>query len=86
LKKPLGEKVVAQLCKDTTPIPICADLLTSLIDEPIAQEFFNSLSPSHRSYFSKWIESAKTQCTRDKRLQKSIQLLVQKRAFTTKKD
>lgn len=33
-----------------------------------AEAFFNSLAKSHRDYFIKWIDSAKTAATREKRI------------------
>lgn len=48
------------------------DLLACLHDEPEAGDFFNQLSKSHRDYFIKWIESAKTDETRNKRIVQTI--------------
>jgi hypothetical protein len=49
-----------------------ADLLECLEDEPGAIDFFNSLAKSHRDYFVKWIESAKTFETRSKRIAQTV--------------
>ncbi|RYZ96655.1 MAG: hypothetical protein EOP47_23435, partial [Sphingobacteriaceae bacterium] len=46
--------------------------------EPEAFEFFNSLAKSHRNYFIKWIDSAKTQPTRDKRIAQTIDAMVKR--------
>lgn len=45
-----------------------ADLIVCFDADPEALEFFNSLIRSHRDYFIKWIESAKTEATRVKRI------------------
>ncbi|MGZ3753673.1 MAG: YdeI/OmpD-associated family protein [Mucilaginibacter sp.] len=46
--------------------------------EPEALEFFNSLAKSHRDYFIKWIESAKTQETRAKRIVNTVNAMLLK--------
>lgn len=43
-------------------------MLACLEDVPEAMSFFRSLSVSHQNYYSKWIDSAKTQPTREKRV------------------
>ena len=43
--------------------------------EPEAEKFFNSLAKSHRDYFIKWIESAKTEPTKIKRITQTITIL-----------
>jgi hypothetical protein len=44
------------------------DVNDCLADEPEALEYFNSLPESHRRYFVNWINSAKTEPTRAKRI------------------
>jgi hypothetical protein len=46
--------------------------------ESEAFEFFNTLAKSHRDYFVKWIESAKTQETRAKRIVNTINAMLRK--------
>jgi hypothetical protein len=46
--------------------------------EPEALEFFNTLAKSHRDYFIKWIESAKTIETRAKRIVNTINAMLRK--------
>ena len=41
-------------------------------DEPIALEYFNSIPLSHRKYYSNWIESAKTEPTKAKRIAQTV--------------
>lgn len=57
---------------------IDADFLACLQDEPAAFDFFNTLPPGHRNYFSKWIESAKTEPTRAKRIAMAVNALARK--------
>jgi len=63
-----GAMVKVQLQEDKTEQPLSADLLACLNDDPDAQAGFNKLAKGHQRYFSNWIESAKTEATRTKRL------------------
>lgn len=63
-----GAMVKVQLQEDKTEQPLSADLQACLNDDPDAQAGFNKLSKGHQRYFSNWIESAKTEATRTKRL------------------
>ena len=49
-----------------------------LADEPAASAFFQSLAGSHQRYFSKWIDSAKTEPTRTKRIALAVNALAKK--------
>jgi len=46
--------------------------------EPEAFEFFNSLAKSHREYFIKWIDGAKTSETRAKRIVNTVNAMLRK--------
>jgi uncharacterized protein YdeI (YjbR/CyaY-like superfamily) len=60
---------------DDKPILPPADLIACLEDEPRALDFFKTLSKSHQNYFTKWIESAKTEPTKAKRIAQSVNAL-----------
>ena len=77
--KESGDNVTLVLEVDKRKLELSKDLLASLADEPRALEFFNSLSMSHRQYFSKWIESAKTVETKTKRIVNSVIALSHKK-------
>lgn len=47
-------------------------------EDPSAMEFFNGLPKSHRDYFIKWIETAKTDETRAKRIINTVNAAVNK--------
>ncbi|MGZ3767477.1 MAG: YdeI/OmpD-associated family protein [Mucilaginibacter sp.] len=49
--------------------------------EPEAFEFFNSLAKSHREYFIKWIEGAKTNETRAKRIVNTVNAMLRKWSY-----
>jgi hypothetical protein len=76
-----GDKLRVQLEADDKVPPLSPDLLECLSDEPLANEFFNSLAYSHRLYFSNWIESAKTAPTKAKRIAQAVNGLARKLGF-----
>lgn len=43
-----------------------------LTDEPKALAYFNKLPKSHQNYYSKWIESAKTEATQAKQIAQTV--------------
>jgi len=54
------------------------DLLECLEYEPEGSAFFNSLAESHRGYFIKWIDSAKTEVTRANRIASTVNAMVRR--------
>ncbi len=81
LGKKHGDKITIQLELDERKLPLSADLMTCLQEDPDALKFFQSLPPSHQSYYSKWIESAKTSATRAKRIVISINAFSKKQTY-----
>lgn len=59
-------------------VEVPADLQECFDFEPQALEFFNSLAKSHRNYFIKWIEGAKTSETRAKRIVNTVNAMLRK--------
>ncbi len=76
IKKNKGQKVAALLEVDDSELPISGDLLECLKDEPVAFDRFSAMPSSHQHYYSKWIESAKTQPTKTKRIAMTVSALV----------
>ena len=54
------------------------DFIACLKDEPMAKKHFESLTGSHQRYFSKWIDSAKTEETKVKRITMAVNALAKK--------
>lgn len=75
IKKSVGHTLKVQISYQPKAYEINAELIECLKDEPAALKTFNSLTGSHRNYFSKWIESAKTQETRAKRIAMAVNAL-----------
>jgi hypothetical protein len=68
LGKGTGATISVQLAEDDSPRIIPEWLTDCLEDEPEASEYFFGLNNSHQDYFIKWIESAKTETTKTKRM------------------
>lgn len=66
--KKAGDKLSVSIEPDRRKLPLSKDLLACLKDDPEAMAFFKSLSRSHQQYFSKWVDDAKTQHTKTKRI------------------
>ncbi|MFY7838988.1 MAG: YdeI/OmpD-associated family protein [Lacibacter sp.] len=79
--KRAGDKLNVQLALQSKAYEIAADFMDCLEDEPKALEHFQSLTGSHRNYFSKWIESAKTEETRTKRIVLAVNALARKMGY-----
>jgi hypothetical protein len=78
IRKQKGATILVQLELDTAVLVLDEDLLTAIADEPIAAAFFNGLPPSHKAYYSKWIQSAKTIETKAKRIALAVNTLAKK--------
>lgn len=72
IQKEAGATVQVSLDVDTDPLPLSPDLMACLSDDPIALDFFNSLAQGHQTYFSQWIEGAKTTTTKTKRITQTV--------------
>ena len=79
--KSKGAEVNVQLEVDDAPIPLSSDLISCLKDEPDALVFYKTLSKGHQNYFSKWIESAKTEPTKAKRIAQAVNALLKGQHF-----
>lgn len=79
--KKAGDKVVVEMEVDKTRLKLNEDLLICLKDDPTAEKYFKELPPSHQRYFSKWIDDAKTEATKEKRLTLSLNALAQQKHF-----
>jgi hypothetical protein len=85
LRKAIGKKkgasIKVTLVVDKLPYQINAAFMECLEDEPAALSYFQSLPLAHRNYFSKWIESAKTEPTKVKRIAQAVSALARKMGF-----
>ncbi|MEJ7684070.1 MAG: YdeI/OmpD-associated family protein [Segetibacter sp.] len=67
-----GANLEVKMEADRSPVLLSTELMQCLSDEPIALAFFNKLQKSHQNYYSKWIESAKTEATKAKRIAQTV--------------
>ena len=79
--KTKGAMVKVRMEIDTKPVIISPDLMECLQDEPKALAYFNALPPSHRKYYSNWIESAKTETTKAKRIVQTLTACSQQMSY-----
>lgn len=79
--KPKGAVLRVQLSVDEVPYHIHALFAECMADEPAAKAYFKSLPLAHQHYFSKWIESAKTEPTKVKRIAQAVSALGKKMGF-----
>lgn len=76
-----GAMVNVQLTEDKSAYQLNPELLECLADEPAALTNFKNMPPSHQSYYSKWIETAKTDITKTKRIALAVSSLARKIDF-----
>lgn len=82
IKKTHGAMVVLELEEDRIPTKLAVDLVECLADEPEALRYFNSLSPSHRNWYSNWVKAAKTEPTKAKRIVAVVKSCLHKLDFS----
>jgi hypothetical protein len=72
-----GDLVEVGLELDTEPreVTVPDDFAAALAAEPAARQFFDSLSYSNRRWHVMQVEGAKTEATRQRRIEKSVTLL-----------
>ena len=75
-----GDVVSVTLRLDTASrsLPVPADLRTGLKDHPKARKAFEALAPGQRRQFLQWFDSAKAPETRRKRLDRAIDVLLER--------
>ena len=86
IRRGIGKRQGAMLkvlleADDTFEIKPSTEFLDCLSDEPGTISFLNSLVKSHQNYFVKWIDSAKTENTKEKRIAQSVSALSRKMGY-----
>ena len=76
--KKKGAMLMVSLQVDREGYKLNEDFIACLDDAPEARKFFDTLSGSHRNYFSKWIDSAKTEPTKIRRITMAVNALSKK--------
>jgi len=68
-----------ELDLDLCPVEVPADFEAALKRNPISLELFNKMPPSHKKEYIDWLESAIQPATRQRRIEKAIQRIVEKK-------
>jgi hypothetical protein len=79
--KKKGAMIKVQLTEDKKEYELNKDLMECLADEPAAMVFFKTKTRSFQNYYSKWVESAKTEATKAKRIAMAVSSLAKKIEF-----
>jgi hypothetical protein len=72
-----GDTVEVELVLDTTPRDVepPAALANALAGDPVAKAKFDALAFTHRKEYSRWIEEAKRDDTRERRVAQALEML-----------
>jgi hypothetical protein len=75
--KGLGDPVEVTVEADAEPreVPVPEDLADALADAPDARAFFDGLAYTHRREYVRWIEEAKREETRARRVAQAVAML-----------
>jgi len=76
-----GATLKVQLDEDKKAYQLNKDFLECLHDEPKALKVFEAMPKSHQNYYSRWIESAKTEPTKTKRIALAVSSLAKWKSF-----
>ncbi len=77
----VGETINVQMQDDNSEFAHDTDFMNCLVDEEPALLHFNSLAGSHQKYFTKWIQSAKTENTKANRIAKAVNALARQMGY-----
>ncbi len=83
IHKKKGGMLQVQLSVDLNPLELPEGFMDCLADEPVARLFFDSMKPSHRNYFIKWMGGVKTEAAVAKRMAQVINALSRQQDFVT---
>ncbi len=79
--KNAGDVVNVEFDLDTSPVKVSIprDFTSALASTPRARVEFEAMAPSHKKAYVTWIESAKAQETRDRRIVKAVAMISAKK-------
>jgi uncharacterized protein YdeI (YjbR/CyaY-like superfamily) len=72
-----GDRATFELAADTQPreVEVPEALAVALHDDVAAREAFNALSHTHRREYARWIDEAKREETRERRVARAVEML-----------
>ncbi|MDQ1098117.1 MULTISPECIES: YdeI/OmpD-associated family protein [Chryseobacterium] len=79
LGKTFGDKVLVSLTEDLEErtVSIAEDIASVLNENPVAKALFDAMSYTHRKEYIRWIEEAKKAETRERRMLKMIEMILE---------
>jgi hypothetical protein len=81
IKKKKNDELLVKLSVDKAVYELNADMMDCLQEEKEAFDYFMTFPRSHQNYYSKWVESAKTDTTKAKRIAKIIRAMLLKQSY-----
>ena len=78
IKKRKGATIQVEIEKDETVFSVSSEFMECLKDEPKALAHFNQMPKSHQKYYDNWINSAKAEATKAKRIAQAVTALSRK--------
>ena len=81
-----GDAVAVELRLDREPrtLPVPPDLQTALKEHPKARKAFENFAPGQRRQFIKWYDAAKSPGVRRRRLDRALDILLERAALSRK--
>jgi hypothetical protein len=76
IRKQQGATLLVQLMVDENEVQPPVELMECLADEPQALLQFNKMPKSHQNYYTRWINEAKTEATKAKRISQTVTALL----------
>jgi hypothetical protein len=83
LRKKAGDAVLLIMELDLQPYVLNPMMMECLEDDPMALQQFVSFTKSHQNYFSKWVDTAKTESTQAKRIAAILKAMHLKQDYST---
>jgi len=83
----IGHAVAVELRLDREPrtLPVPPDLQTALKEHPKARKAFESFAPGQRRQFIRWYDAAKSPDVRRRRLDRALDILLERAALSRKR-
>ncbi len=83
IKKEAGDTIHVTLWRDDAPREVPEELRLCIEADPVAAEFFATLTEAQQQAYVKWIYSAKTEQTKIDRMAKTVAALAVRRKFNS---
>ncbi|MDA4121505.1 MAG: YdeI/OmpD-associated family protein, partial [Thaumarchaeota archaeon] len=77
--KGAGDRVKVAMDPDSAPVVVTApkDFRSALASKPSARTTFEKMAPSHKKAYINWIDEAKGEVTRSRRIAKALAMIAE---------